>query len=75
MRMIQWCVPPSAGSLQVWHGPGQTRPDRRVWAWCPEDTLDAELTVRENLLVYARYFGMSWRGARRAAERWSCATG
>ena len=29
-----------------------------------DDTLDADLTVRENLLVYGRYFGLSWRRAR-----------
>jgi lipooligosaccharide transport system ATP-binding protein len=33
------------------------------------DTLDAELTVRENLLIYGRYFDLSWAEAgRRAAE-------
>ena len=37
---------------------------------CPQlDNLDPELTVRENLTVYARYFGISRRAAReRAAE-------
>jgi len=33
------------------------------------DTLDLELTVRENLIIYSRYFDLSWReGARRADE-------
>src|SRR5205814_4278092 len=33
------------------------------------DTLDLELTVRENLMIYARQFDLSWReGARRADE-------
>ena len=33
------------------------------------DTLDLELTVRENLLIYSRYFDLSWReGGRRADE-------
>ncbi len=31
-------------------------------------TLDDALTVRENLVVYGRYFGLSWAEARRRAE-------
>jgi lipooligosaccharide transport system ATP-binding protein len=72
MRMIQCVSPPSAGTLQVMgldpaaDGP---RIRARLGVVPQEDTLDAELTVRENLLVYARYFGMSWATARaRAAE-------
>ena len=33
------------------------------------DTLDNELTVRENLVIYARYFGISRRDARVRADR------
>ena len=37
---------------------------------CPqEDTLDNELTVAENLIVYGRYFGLSRAEAARARDR------
>jgi lipooligosaccharide transport system ATP-binding protein len=36
---------------------------------CPQqDTLDTELTVRQNLTVYARYFGIGRRAARAKAD-------
>ena len=38
-----------------------------------QDTLDTELTVRENLLIYGRYFGLS-RAECRASARTSCST-
>jgi lipooligosaccharide transport system ATP-binding protein len=35
-----------------------------------QDSLDMELTVEENLIIYARYFGLSYaEGRRRAAEQ------
>ena len=33
-----------------------------------QDTLDMELTVRENLLIYGRYFDLSRAEARRRAD-------
>ncbi len=61
MRMIGCVSPPSAGELSilgldpVTHG----REIRSRLGVVPqEDTLDVELTVRENLLVYGRYFGL-----------------
>jgi lipooligosaccharide transport system ATP-binding protein len=72
MRMIQCVSPPSAGELSVLGMDPATCGPRiraRLGVVSQEDTLDAELTVRENLLVYGRYFGMSWAAARaRAAE-------
>jgi lipooligosaccharide transport system ATP-binding protein len=72
MRMIQCVSPPSAGELSVLGMDPATAGPRiraRLGVVPQEDTLDAELTVRENLLVYARYFGMSWAAARaRAGE-------
>jgi len=72
MRMIGCVSPPSDGELRVLgldpvrHGP-QIR--ARLGVVPQEDTLDVELTVRENLLVYARYFGIRRRVAEpRAAE-------
>jgi lipooligosaccharide transport system ATP-binding protein len=64
MRMIAAVSPPGGGELRVLgldpatHG-SQIRARLGV---CPqEDTLDTELTVRENLLIYGRYFGLSRR--------------
>jgi lipooligosaccharide transport system ATP-binding protein len=33
-----------------------------------QDTLDTEMTVRENLVIYGRYFGLSYREAGRRAD-------
>ncbi len=62
MRMVAAVSPPSGGELTVLgqdpatHGP-QIRARLGV---CPqEDTLDTELNVRDNLVVYGRYFGLS----------------
>jgi lipooligosaccharide transport system ATP-binding protein len=72
MRMIGCVSPPSGGELRVLgldpvrHGP---RIRARLGVVPQEDTLDMELTVLENLLVYARYFGIRRRVAEpRAAE-------
>ena len=61
MRMIAAVSPPSGGELSILgldpatHGP-EIRARLGV---CPqEDTLDLELNIRENLLVYASYFGI-----------------
>ncbi|RYU12520.1 ABC transporter ATP-binding protein [Nocardioides iriomotensis] len=61
MRMIAAVSPPSAGELRILgldpatHGP-QIRARLGV---CPqEDTLDTELSIRDNLVVYGRYFGL-----------------
>jgi lipooligosaccharide transport system ATP-binding protein len=34
-----------------------------------EDTLDMELTVRENMLIYGRYFGLPRKVVHERAER------
>ncbi|HEX3611805.1 MAG TPA: ABC transporter ATP-binding protein [Sporichthyaceae bacterium] len=72
MRMIQCVSPPTAGFLRVF-GEDPVAAGARIRARLgvvpQEDTLDNDLTVRENLLVYARYFGIGWSAARaRAAE-------
>jgi lipooligosaccharide transport system ATP-binding protein len=72
MRMIGCVSPPSGGTLRilgrdpVHDGPGI----RARLGVCPQqDSLDAELTVTENLTVYAGYFGIPRAVARaRAAE-------
>ncbi len=62
MRMIGCTSPISDGDLRILdmdprrHGP-QIR--SRLGVVPQADTLDNELTVRENLLIYGRYFGLS----------------
>ena len=72
MRMIGCTSAPSAGTLRIL-GLDPVRDGPRIRARlgvCPQqDSLDPELTVTENLTVYARYFGIPRRVAReRAAE-------
>jgi lipooligosaccharide transport system ATP-binding protein len=61
MRMIGCVSPPSGGELAilgmdpVTDGPAIRA---RLGVVPQEDTLDVELTVRENLLIYGRYFGL-----------------
>src|SRR5258705_381671 len=83
MRMIGCVSPISAGTLEVMgmdpavHGP-QIR--ARLGVVPQQDTLDLELTVRENLSIYGRYFGLSRtevgrrRNPRRPARR-ACRAG
>jgi lipooligosaccharide transport system ATP-binding protein len=61
MRMIGCVSPPSGGELRILGlDPVTDGPAIRArLGVCPqEDTLDVELTVRENLLIYGRYFGL-----------------
>jgi lipooligosaccharide transport system ATP-binding protein len=61
MRMIGCVSPPTLGELTVF-GADPVRDGAAIRARLgvvpQENTLDAELTVRENLLVYGRYFGL-----------------
>jgi lipooligosaccharide transport system ATP-binding protein len=60
MRMIAAVSPPSAGELSILGMDPQTDGPaiRARLGVCPqEDSLDTELNVRENLIVYGRYFG------------------
>ena len=62
MRMIGCVAPVTAGSLRVLGSdPGADGPRirARIGVVPQQDTLDLALTVRENLVVYGRYFGMS----------------
>jgi len=61
MRMIATVSPPSAGTLQVLgHDPATDGPTIRAQLGVvpQQDNLDLELTVRDNLWVYGRYFDM-----------------
>jgi lipooligosaccharide transport system ATP-binding protein len=72
MRMIACVSPRSDGSLQVLGmdpGPDGPRIRARIGVVPQLDNLDAELTVRQNLEVYGRYFGLSRAHVRaKAAE-------
>ena len=61
MRMLGCVSPPTDGELTILGGdPRRNGPAirARLGVVPQEDTLDVELTVRENLLVYGRYFGL-----------------
>ncbi len=61
MRMIGCVSPPSEGELSILGlDPVTDGPviRARLGVVPQEDTLDVELTVRENLLIYGRYFGL-----------------
>jgi lipooligosaccharide transport system ATP-binding protein len=70
MRMIGCVSPPSGGALRIL-GMDPLREGPAIRARlgvCPQqDSLDPELTVRDNLTTYARYFGISRRLAKRRA--------
>jgi lipooligosaccharide transport system ATP-binding protein len=71
MRMIGCVSPMSAGTLRVLgmdpiaDGP---RIRARLGVVPQQDTLDTELTVRENLTLYGRYFGLSRAECSRRAD-------
>ncbi|GGL02296.1 ABC transporter [Sphaerisporangium melleum] len=71
MRMISCVSLPTAGELRIL-GMDPAREGTRIRARlgvCPQlDNLDFDLSVRENLTTYARYFGIGRRQARARAE-------
>jgi lipooligosaccharide transport system ATP-binding protein len=61
MRMISAVSPVTSGTLRVLgHDPGEDGAEikARMGVVPQQDTLDFELTVYENILVYGRYFGI-----------------
>jgi lipooligosaccharide transport system ATP-binding protein len=72
MRMIGCVSPPSGGTLSIL-GLDPVRDGAairsRLGVVPQEDTLDFELTVRENVLIYGRYFGLSRRELQERADR------
>jgi lipooligosaccharide transport system ATP-binding protein len=70
MRMIASISPPSAGELTVLGLPvSQGREIRRRMGVVPqENNLDEDVSVLDNLLIYARYFDIPKRIARPTAE-------
>jgi lipooligosaccharide transport system ATP-binding protein len=62
MRMLSCLAPRDAGELEVLGLDPERRPrelKRLLGVVAQDTTLDLELTVRENLLVYARYFDIA----------------
>src|SRR5437763_11783318 len=71
MRMIGCVSPISEGELEVLgQDPAVDGPRirARIGVVPQQDTLDTELTVRENLVIYGRYFDLPRREAGRRAD-------
>jgi lipooligosaccharide transport system ATP-binding protein len=71
MRMIACMSPVTAGTLRVLgRDPNRDGPEirSRIGLVPQEDTLDLELTVLDNLLVYGRYFDLPRRVIRERAD-------
>jgi len=71
MRMIGCVSPVSGGTLRILGlDPAQDGPQirGRLGVVPQTDTLDNELTVRENLVIYGRYFGLSRKESRVRAD-------
>jgi lipooligosaccharide transport system ATP-binding protein len=71
MRMIGCVSPPSGGSLSILGlDPLQNGSEirARLGVVPQQDTLDFELTVRENIVIYGRYFGLARRELRKRAD-------
>ncbi len=71
MRMIGCTSPVTAGDLRILDmDPAKDGPQirGRLGVVPQQDTLDNELTVRENLLIYGRYFGLPREECARRAD-------
>src|SRR2546426_10263140 len=71
MRMIGCVSPPSDGTLRIL-GLGPVADGAEIRALLgvapQQDTLDLELTVRENIIIYGRYFGLARSELRKRAD-------
>ena len=71
MKMVSTVSPITDGQLTILGlDPGSKGREirHRMGVVPQEDNLDQELTVRENLIIYARYFGLSWTQAKERAD-------
>lgn len=71
MRMIGCASPPTAGDLRVIGMDPRTEASKikaRLGVVPQQDNLDTEITVRENLVMYARYFDIPGEVARPRAD-------
>ena len=71
MRMVGCVSPPSGGTLSIL-GLDPLKEGAAIRARLgvvpQQDTLDLELTVRENIIIYGRYFGLSRKELRGRAD-------
>jgi lipooligosaccharide transport system ATP-binding protein len=71
MRMIGCVSPPSGGTLRILGLDPVTDGAQiraRLGVVPQQDTLDFELTVRENIVIYGRYFGLARTELRKRAD-------
>lgn len=71
MRLIGCVSPPTAGTLRIFGLDPATDGRRirsRLGSVPQQDSLDGELTVLENLVIYGRYFDLPYAEARRRAH-------
>ena len=71
MRMIATVSPVTAGQLRIFGQDPATRGSSiraRLGVVPQMDTLDLEITVQENLVMYARYFDIPWAQGRKRSE-------
>lgn len=71
MKMIYCVLPPTAGDLHVLGMNVLAHPraiKARLGVVTQDNTLDSALTVRENLVIFARYFDIPWRLAGQRAD-------
>jgi lipooligosaccharide transport system ATP-binding protein len=72
MKMVSTVSPRTGGCLQVFGLDPETdgRQIRSRLGVVPqEDILDVDLTARENLMIYQRYFGVPWKQTRAKADQ------
>lgn len=72
MKMIYCYTPPSAGNLSVFGLDVSRYPSlikSRIGVMPQENNLDPDLSAIENLIVYARYFGIPKKEALKRADR------
>ena len=70
MRIIYCFMPPTSGDVRVFDMHVNERPSRikaRIGVMPQEDNLDPDLTVFENLIVYARYFDIQKKDSSKLA--------
>ncbi len=71
MRMIGCTSPATDGVLRVFGLDPATDGSSirgQLGVVPQEDSLDGELTVRDNLVIYGRYFGLPWKACRSRAD-------
>ncbi|WP_432826464.1 ABC transporter ATP-binding protein [Dactylosporangium sp. CA-092794] len=71
MRMLACVSPITGGTLRILGRDAATDGAAiraRLGVVPQDDTVDTDLTVRENLLIYGRYFGIPWKVLRRRSD-------